>query len=65
VLCQERERLFADYREAVTLWVASVNILADQSDLSDQNLTSRIEEKRFNALIAKDLYENHIAAHDC
>ena len=63
--CEVRDGLFTEYRLAVKEWVGSINNLEEAGDFHGQNLFDRVEEMRFRALIAKNVYENHIADHGC
>ncbi len=54
--CDIRDKLFSAYRQAVKDWVAAMN--DDQSD-------ERIEEKRFQVVCGRNLYENHCVSHKC
>jgi hypothetical protein len=63
--CDARDRLFADYRQALQEWVASIKRLDDETNVHNQRLFDRVEEFRFRTLLARDQYANHIANHRC
>jgi hypothetical protein len=61
--CPSRDRLFAEYREGVKEWVASVNKI--ENPINGQRLMAAIENSRFRALTAKAQYKSHVVEHDC
>jgi hypothetical protein len=62
--CEEKDRLFLEYRNSVKEWVSAINELDGRTGYENR-LTDHIEEARFRALTAKAMYHNHVDHHRC
>jgi hypothetical protein len=67
MVCEERDRLFAEYRIAVKKWTElAINIKPEP--VFHQRVSKameRLEDAKFQAHLARIGYENHLQRHLC
>lgn len=66
--CKIREDLAANYSKAVDIWTTAVSQLGSTADLTDdryREIIAALNEARDQAQQAKQLYLDHVAAHNC